>query len=416
MNAKRLTLILALTAAFGSTFAMAKPNCVTDPSGLVATCDETASGNEPTDNSASTGTGTGTGNSTTVTNGAGNQVSTPYGVGEMPYSVDRNGLVDKVNVVDVQAKNAYDHADDAYNSAGRAHERLDHDNDRLDAHAKSIGNLYDTKVDKTTFYADQKRQDDQIKDLQGEQKTTNLTLVSQRNDINQNSQRINQKADADKVQAALDTKVDTSVYDQGQAEQDGKISAAQATGEKAQRTAEVADSKADKAQVTANTAHSEAVTAQATAVTARTEAAAADSKASYAVSETERLDSVKASRSEVNQLNAQTNANAKGYAAQAESNANAYTDAKFKETDQKIKDVADKAYSGVALTEAMTALTPTVHADKSAIGVAVGTYSNHGAVAVGYSHRFTDDATTLRLNTGVSDRNFGAALGVTHEF
>lgn len=81
--------------------------------------------------------------------------------GKLGYDVDHNGLVDKINTVDVLTSNSWEEGKQAWDSASRAHDRLDHAEDRIDAHKKSIGNLYKTKVDVETFEKDQARQDKQ---------------------------------------------------------------------------------------------------------------------------------------------------------------------------------------------------------------------------------------------------------------
>lgn len=96
--------------------------------------------------------------------------------------------------------------------------------------------------------------------------------------------------------------------------------------------------------------------------------------------------------------------------------ANAYTDRTKQELSGRMDKIEDKAYSGIAASMAMTGLSPVIHANKSAVSVAAGSYSNQAAVAVGFSHRFDDDATTLRLNGAVANRHAGWAAGITHEF
>lgn len=98
------------------------------------------------------------------------------------------------------------------------------------------------------------------------------------------------------------------------------------------------------------------------------------------------------------------------------SDAKSYVDRTRGELNNRIDNVERKAYSGIAASMAMSGLSPVIHANKSAMAVSVGSYASQGAVAVGYSRRFGDDATTLRINGGVADRNFGGAVGITHEF
>lgn len=110
------------------------------------------------------------------------------------------------------------------------------------------------------------------------------------------------------------------------------------------------------------------------------------------------------------------NANAIARDKEVLSDAKSYVDRTRGELNNRIDNVERKAYSGIAASMAMTGLSPVIHANKSAMSVSVGSYASQGAVAVGYSRRFGDDATTLRINGAVADRNFGGAVGLTHEF
>lgn len=213
---------------------------------------------------------------------------------------------------------------------------------------------------------------------------------------NNQQQQIDTKADAKEVNEWLETKADQSGLDSTNANVAGNTTAINNESGRAQ---EAERNNANAAAAAQNTANNGVEVGN-----------AAYHQASV------NSQSIVSLNNDINAVDSRSAQRAQA----AERNANAYTDsaigASEKRTNAKIEDVKGKAYSGVALSEAMSALAPTIHADKSAIGVAVGTYQSHGAVAVGYSHRFEDDATTIRLNTGVSDRNFGAALGVTHEF
>ena len=112
----------------------------------------------------------------------------------------------------------------------------------------------------------------------------------------------------------------------------------------------------------------------------------------------------------------EVNSNAIAREQQLLTTSKAYVDRTRDELNGRIDGVERKAYSGVAASMAMTGLSPVIHADKSAMSVAVGSYASQAAVAVGYSKRFADDATTLRINGAVADRHVGGAVGLTHEF
>lgn len=231
----------------------------------------------------------------------------PSNVGNLK---SKAGLVDKVNAVSVSATNAYDHADDAYGSAERAHNRLDHQNDRIKAHSKSIGNLYQQKVDTETFRVDQKRQDDQL-----------------------------QK----EAQSRSDGDVNT--LKQSQSYTDVQVApVAQKTQENSrgiyQNSAAIQDHE-------------------------------------------ERLSNLESDYSGLS---------------------------------NRIDDNRNEARSGVAVALAASSVPQSVKADTSSIGVGTGNFKSHSAVAVGYSYRFSDDATTLKAAVGVSDRNTGWNAGISHEF
>lgn len=114
----------------------------------------------------------------------------PKNIGNVKNDVDHKGIVSKLNGLDIDYANAYDHADDAYDSSGRAHTRID-------GNDAQIKQLKDSKVDRTEFVKDQKRQDDHLGKLDGD-----VSFLKDQNDKS--------KARADKLQQVQDDDRKTS--------------------------------------------------------------------------------------------------------------------------------------------------------------------------------------------------------------
>lgn len=403
---KNTVIVAAFIAAFGSTFAAAQTVCVTDPSGLSQSCTE---------------------DDAPIVN---NTTETPiYPTGEMPRDSDLPATIDKVNFLD----------------------------NATIAHRKSIGNLYATKVDKETFEADQKRQDDQVSKVgqtaQAAQANSNTAITASAT-ANRNAQAAQgvAKAASDSASEAKGTAASANAtaknaYNVG----------VQAHGiaSEANENAGIAMNMADEAKAVGTDARK-----QADYATAETEKLWADKASNANVNELresaikesqerikndaaesaerikndakeaaeriegdarnaagiQRLDNVKADRSEVVELNRVTNESAQGYADRAERNANAYTDQKFdslqsdmNKLSSQVQQTKRETRAGVAGAAAMANIPTAQELNRLTVGAGAGFYKDQQAVAVGASYRFN---TTVTLKGSVSTTGRDTAAGV----
>lgn len=311
--------------------------------------------------------------------------------GQLGYDVDHNGLVDKINTVDVLTSNAWEEGKQGWDSATRAHERLDHVDDRIEAHKKSIGNLYQQKVDVETFKADQERQDKALKN------TTDIanSASSYAAEANENAGiAMNMASDASSQAVAANTNA-TAASDQ----------AMHATKE----TEKLWQDKASTANV------NELRNAHIKETNERIKNDAAESVERINgdqrnEQEINRLDAQKADRADVAELNNRVNASdskAKSYASQAEKNANAYTD-------RKVKQVKREERAGVAGAAAMANIPTARELNRLSIGAGTGFYKDTSAVAVGASYRF-NARTTVKGSISTTGRDTVAGAGISYE-
>lgn len=333
---KNTVIVAAFIAAFGSTFAAAQTVCVTDPSGLSQSCTE---------------------DDAPIVN---NTTETPiYPTGEMPRDSDLPATIDKVNFLD----------------------------NATIAHRKSIGNLYATKVDKETFEADQKRQDDQV------------------NKVGQTAQAAQGTADEAKV-------IGTDAHKQADyaTAETEKLWADKASNANVNEVREAA-AKESQERIKNDAAESaERIKNDAKEAAERIEG---DARNAAGI---QRLDNVKADRSEVVELNRVTNESAQGYADRAERNANAYTDQKFdslqsdmNKLSNQVQQTKRETRAGVAGAAAMANIPTAQELNRLTVGAGAGFYKDQQAVAVGASYRFN---TTVTLKGSVSTTGRDTAAGV----
>lgn len=322
---KRIALIALIAAGFSATNVLAD-TCTTSANGLVSTCD----------------------------NGSESQSLPVYPTGEMPRDSNTTALVDKVNYLDV--------------SSSEAHDRLNHDNDRLEAHKKSIGNLYKTKVDTATFEADQKRQDDSL---------NKVDQVAESAQINSNT-AITSSADA-------------------------------------KSTASTAKAMAGNAQGTADYAVNETQKLWADKASAQN---VEELRGAHIEETQERIKNDAMTNQRIDELNnglAQADSNSREYADNAKQQANAYTDKEVAAVKRQVKQVKREARGGVAGAAAMANIPTAREIGHMNIGAGTGFYKDTSAIAVGGSYRFNSNV-TIKASVSTTGRDTVAGAGASYEF
>lgn len=379
---KRSIIAALIATSFTASFAQAV-TCTTDPSGLVSTCDETSSG----------------GDTSTDT-----QEPIKYGVGEMPYTTDHNGLVDKINFLD--------------NGITAAHDRLNHDDARLNA----LSDQQKNKVDVDTFIADQQRQDKradnteaQAQDAQQMASTANENtgiVMNKQAELETTVTANRERADAQagQLKGELNQKVDNSVYTQHVQTE---------TADRADLRDQTQKLWADKAS-TANVDEVRASNAQ-------------ESKERIAMDKS--LEERKADKSELNGVkttanvaNAKADINAQNITVLNE-NINRQSAASFSYTDQQVGQVRQELgdmkaqqnkdreeYRGGISAVAAMANIPSVAGHKFDMGVGLGNFANSTSVAVGMHYRPSEN-NVFKASAGASNTGKGAVgIGYSYGF
>lgn len=377
---KRTVIIAAFAAAFGSTFATAEQMCVGSDDGLYYSCTDVDTPAQP------------------------EQPKEPvvYPTGQMPRDSNSPAIVDKVNFLD----------------------------DATIAHRKSIGNLYNTKVDKDVFEADQKRQDDAMRDIDGKADNANRTA--------DNSYKIGNQAHAIASEANENSGIAMNMADDAkqigtdakQIGTDAKMQADHATSETEKLWKDKA-SKNDVNEVRGALADesSERIKNDALESQERIKNDALESQerikndaieAQQRIAGYNDLESRKANRGELNAVASYSDANARSYADTAERNANAYTDEKIKGVESDLANMAKQnrntqreARAGVAGAAAMANIPTAQEIGRLTVGAGAGFYKDAQAVAVGASYRF-DNRVTLKGSVSTTGRDTAAGAGVSY--
>lgn len=376
---KRSIIAALIATSFTASFAQAA--CDTASSGLVSTCDDTK-GDTTTDP----------------------QEPAKYGVGEMPYTTDHNGLVDKINFLD--------------NGTTAAHDRLNHDDDRLNA----LSDQQKNKVDVDTFVADQQRQDKRADNTEAQAQDAQqmASIANENTGIVMNKQAElettvtanRERADAQvgRLKTELNQKVDNGVYTQHVQTE---------TADRADLRDQTQKLWADKAS-TANVDEVRASNAQESK-----ERIAMDKSLEERKADKSELNGVKAT---ANVANAKADVNAQNITILNE-NINRQSAASFSYTDQQVGQVRQELgdmkaqqnkdreeYRGGISAVAAMANIPSVAGHKFDVGVGLGNFANSTSVAVGMHYRPSEN-NVFKASAGASNTGKGAVgIGYSYGF
>ena len=310
----------------------------------------------------------------------------PAGIATLDSSADKAGMINKINVLDVGLVNAYDHATDAYDSAGRAHARLNGAEDRMNVQQKSIE-----------------------------------TLSKEKADVSWVDQQLNAKADAAEVNDQLKIKVDKEAFLADQRRQDAATVQAAERAERAQVSANQAQVSADRANNTASVAQDTAqrassnTTRNAQSIKAMNEQINADSHEGVIRSQAV----LNASKHYTDvRINERMSADRDDHTAQDRmvlDESKAYTDVRVNGMAHHIENVKREERAGIAGIAALASIPTAQQIRHLNIGAGVGAFENVQAVAIGGSYRFSSSVAVKASFSTTGNIHVGGA-GMSYEW
>lgn len=349
----RTTLILALSAAFGSSFAAAQS--VNADGAIVGASDEVVI----------------------------------YPTGEMPRDSDLPATIDKVNYLD----------------------------EANIAHRKSIGALYDANA----------KQDTAINSVAQATKANQANINTVASNMGAVTQRVTTMGNEVKAAAAS-----ASTANINAASAAASANTAKTIGNNALN--ETKKLWADKASVDNVNEVRGALSDESSERISNDDAESAERIKNDTIEASERIDgdarnaagidaleSKKADRVELNELNRATNQTSHDYADRAEKNANSYTDQKFNAASNRMdtierhqKQNKRETRGGVAGVAAMANIPTAREIGRMNIGAGTGFYKDTSAIAVGGSYRFNSNV-TFKGSVSTTGRDTVAGAGVSYE-
>lgn len=270
----------------------------------------------------------------------------------------------------------------------------------------NIAGLQESKVDKSTFEADQQRQDTHI------------------NAVQNAAQSANEKADAGAVRmdgiehqaGVLDSRVGQTEVRLDTVEGGVRETNTQLTTDRENTNTRIEQEQSTRAtndRVITDRVSKEEVNRSADTAGIRNSFTERNAVVDNRFADTQqRIDENKASQAKVNKAMSATLDNHEQRIGSLESN----TNKKFANLDKRIGDVEDNANAGTAAAFAQANIPQVMAGGEFGIGAGAGTYSGESALAVGASYAPRDNLVLKATVSTDSQHNFGAGAGIMVSF